>query len=137
MKSPPPQDLRGPKRELFESPLDIPIVHALYESYKTLHLLVEKFPKTARYSLGQKCTTYLLDILEYVLLAAASREIEEKMQSVKMASAKLDTLKILIRLCKDCRCISEKQYQQFSSQLHTVGKMIGGWIKSIDQKRVP
>ena len=64
---------------------------------------------------------------------AAAAEIEpiQKKNNLKRASTKLDTLRILVRLAKNCDCISNEQYLAIESDLHTVGRMIGGWQKSL------
>lgn len=132
-----PEQYQKQSQTCLEGPADIPIVHALYGCYKSWHGLLLKFPKVERYTLGQTCSTYLLDIIEHVLHAASSSEISQKKKAVQTASTKLDTLKILVRLCKDCHCVSEQQYQQCSAQLYQIGKMTGGWLKSFDTQKTP
>ena len=112
------------------SPLDIPIVHSLYEIYAVWHRLVLKFPKIERYALGQTCSQLLLEIIERILAAASIPNKTTKAIYLQQASSKLDTLKLLIRLCKDCDCISNVQYLGLEAKLHHTGKMLGGWIKS-------
>ena len=92
---------------------------------------MEKFPKPQRYTLGETCSRYLLSTLELVLAAASASEPTEKSERLKDASAKTDTMKLLVRLCKDCNCITNIQYLQVESKLIDAGKMLGGWIKSI------
>ena len=55
----------------------------------------------------------------------------EKSAKLKEASAKIDTLKLLIRLAKDCKCITNNQYLKVESLLYDAGKMLGGWMKSV------
>ncbi|MBP9864634.1 four helix bundle protein [Patescibacteria group bacterium] len=81
--------------------------------------------------LGTKCAEYLLQILEQTLAAAQASEGKEKAVSLRQASVKLDTLKLLIRLCKNYKCISNSSYLQMESQLQEIGRMLGGWSKSI------
>lgn len=111
--------------------IDIPIVHTLYESYALWHELNLKFPKSQRYTLGQTCATNLLIIIEFVLSAASVTNASDKLASLLLASAKLDTLKLLIRLAKDCECVTNVQYLDMQSRLHETGKMLGGWMKSL------
>jgi len=44
----------------------------------------------------------------------------------------LDKLRILIRLSKDFKFISIRQYEFVSGEINEVGKMLGGWIKSVN-----
>lgn len=92
---------------------------------------MEKFPKPHRYTLGETCSRYLLTTLELLLSAATTSNTVEKSARLKDASAKVDTTKLLVRLCKDCKCITNVQYLQIESKLIETGKMLGGWLKSI------
>ena len=113
---------------------DLPIIHALYEANKSWHELVLKFPKAQRYGLGNKCGEYLLRITELALEAAAEQDINLKLEYTHKASNKLDILKLLIRLCKDCKCFSNKQYIAFESKLNNIGKQTGGWINDLSKR---
>lgn len=112
-------------------PLDVPIVHSLYQLYQNLHKLTLKFPKTQRYTLGSTLQNQLLSALEGVITAAGVNQPEVKLRYLQTVSAKIDLLRLLVRLAKDCRCTSNKEYLELESQLHSVGRMLGGWLKSI------
>ena len=103
----------------------------MYIAYAFWNEALGKFPKTQRHALGTKCAEYLLQILELTLTAAQTSEVREKAASLRQASVKLDTLKLLIRLCKNCKCVSNSAYLQMESQLQEIGRMLGGWTKSI------
>ncbi len=55
----------------------------------------------------------------------------QKRAQLTIASAKLDVLRLLIRLAKDCKCLTNEAYLDLESQLNDIGKMIGGWLKSL------
>ncbi len=127
-----PPRLNGEERRLLRGgPGDIPIVHTLYDAYVLWSEVMEKFPKPQRYTLGETCSRYLLATLELLLGAATTSNIVEKSARLKDASAKVDTAKLLVRLCKDCKCITNVQYLQVESKLIDTGKMLGGWMKSL------
>ena len=112
-------------------PLDIPIVHTLYQIYASWSALLNKFPKTERYTLGQTIAGELLTCLELIITAASTPSAPIKIENLRQASAKLDLLRLLIRLAKDCKCISNQAYLAHESQLHEAGRMLGGWLKSL------
>lgn len=95
------------------------------------HELFIRFPKSQRFTLGERCSNYLLHTLEQSIASAGISDREKKKTHLQSASAKLDMLKLLVRLAKDCQCISNEQYLTMESHLHQAGKMLGGWIKSI------
>lgn len=117
--------------KLSGSPLDVPIVHTLYQAYSSWNELLIKFPKSQRYTLGEACQTQLLQALEAVIVAASSNQPGIKAEQLRVASAKLDLLRLLVRLAKDCKCLTNQAYQDLESKLHEAGRMLGGWLKSL------
>lgn len=110
--------------------LDIPIFHRIYDLYKLLHGFQPKIPKFERYTLWQKCENTTLALLE-VLIDTGHRKGEDRIQSLYILSNKLDLLKVLIRLAKDTRTIDNSQYIEIQGVIQEIGKMAGGWIKSV------
>ena len=70
-------------------PLDIPIVHTLYQIYASWSALLNKFPKTERYTLGQTIAGELLTCLELIITAASTPSAPIKIENLRQASAKL------------------------------------------------
>ncbi len=64
-------------------------------------------------------------------MAAGVSSGELKLKYLRSVSAKIDLLRLLTRLAKDCDCITNKDYLELQSHLHEIGRMLGGWIKSI------
>ena len=94
-------------------------------------MLLLKFPKSQRYSLGTKMQAELLAAVETVMAAATTSDHLKKLDYLNIASAKLDLIRLLVRLAKDCKCFDNETYLELESQLHEIGKMLGGWIKSL------
>jgi hypothetical protein len=57
--------------------------------------------------------------------------LDQRLHSLHRISNKLDLLKVLIRLAKETRTIDDKQYIEIQAIIQEVGRMIGGWIKSL------
>jgi hypothetical protein len=89
--------------------------------------LIAKFPKNQRFVLGQRIENKILDMLEHI--AIANREIN-KIPKLKIVSLELDQLRLLIKIAKDLRFISLRQYEIFSERSNEIGKMLYGWIKT-------
>jgi uncharacterized membrane protein len=73
----------------------------------------------------------MLDIMKQCLSAAGSSEPIKKRMYLEKASADLDVLRLLLSLCKDCKGMSNQTYQQLDSKLSEIGRMLGGWLKSL------
>jgi hypothetical protein len=112
------------------SVLDIPIFHKIYDLYKLLHSYHTRIPKSERYTLWQRCENTTLSLLE-TLIETGHRKGEDRLNTLYAMSNKLDLLKVLIRLAKDTHTIDNKQYLAIQEILQEVGRMIGGWIKSV------
>jgi len=110
--------------------MDTPIILKTYELYKTFYVYLGKFPKKDKYTLGIKIENYLLNILELVILASGSIK-DKKLPCVQQASIKFDTLKILIRLAYDVKALDDKKYIGLQKHIQEIGKMLGGWQRSL------
>ncbi len=110
--------------------LDIPIFAKLYDFYKNLSQYTSNFPKSKRYTLGQKLDQITLDIIELVITARYINK-EQKLPILQKVSIKLDLLKILLRLASETKCLDNNKYQHLASQILETGKMLGGWIKMV------
>jgi len=110
--------------------LDIPIFTKLYDFYKNLSQILTLFPKAKRYTLGQKIDNLTLEILESSIAAGISLS-EKKLPHLEKAIISLDLLKILLRLAKDIQCLDNKKYLQLQESLQEIGRMLGGWKRSV------
>ena len=109
---------------------DAPIIQKVYDFYREFYLAVEKMPKKDKYTLGEKVQKTTLDLLE-LLIAASYCQKSEKAGILNKASVKLDLLKILIRLANNIQAIQMKKYILLEEKLQEIGKMLGGWIRSL------
>ncbi|MDP2638301.1 MAG: diversity-generating retroelement protein Avd [Candidatus Levybacteria bacterium] len=110
----------------------VPLFVKTYELYKSFYIYVQLFPRKDRYTLGQKCETLLLEILEAVIVASSLSK-QDKLPILKRASAKIDVLRVLFTLGRDLKIIEIKKHQIFENSLQEIGRMFGGWIKSTGQ----
>lgn len=109
---------------------DIPIFKKSYELYKVFHSVRNAAPKQDRYTIFQKCENAILDVIDGILEASELAK-NEKMPALKTTSRKLNLLRVFIRLTKDIRSIKLKDYTLLEKQVDEIGRMLGGWIKSI------
>ena len=109
---------------------EMPVFQKTYDLYKLLHEAVKKFPKSDRYSLGEKCKEIVLHLLEAIINAGNSKK-EWKLAPLETALTKLELLKVFIRLAYETRCIPEKHYLNMQERIHEIGRMLGGWRRSI------
>ena len=89
------------------------------------------FPKQEKFSIGNKIESVIIETLEYAL-SASYKQKDHKNEILIKASDKIDLLKILIRLAYQTKSLNNKNYILLEQRVIEVGKIMGGWIKSIN-----
>ncbi len=110
--------------------LEFPILKKMYALYKELNEFRLLVAKRDRHTIWERCEKNTLDVLELLMLAAQRRK-GDKYAALELASAKLNVLRILLRLAKDIKTIDTKRYLVLEAQIDEIGRMLGGWMKSI------
>ena len=59
---------------------------------------------------------------------------EEKIPYLKKSSTKLDLLKFLMQVAWELEVVDNKKYIELSERLHEIGRMLGGWIISLQKE---
>ena len=106
------------------------ITNKLVAVYKLWHEFLPHFPKDTKYTLGAKIDSLLLKTIELIIKASYSDKLE-KLISLKNASAKLDFVKFFLQLAWEIKSLDNKKYIKLSEKLDEIGRMLGGWIKSL------
>jgi hypothetical protein len=109
---------------------ETPVFQKSYDLYKALHELIKKYPKGDRYSLGEKTRIQILELIEAITKAGHAKK-EWKVPQIEQAIAKLELIKVLIRLGHDMHCLNEKQSVSIQEKVQEIGRMLGGWKRSI------
>ena len=109
---------------------DIPIFTKTFQLYKSFYEILSTFPRKDRYTLGQKSEIAILEVLEAIIVASNMPK-QEKLPILKMASMKLDIVSVFLKLARDIKALEIKKYQVLESQTEEVGRMLGGWIKTV------
>ncbi len=99
--------------------------------YKLYYTYVQLFPKKDKYTLGATCEKYIIEILE-LLITASYLPKDTKLSLIKSANNKFETLKIFIRLLRELNIIDQKKYLALQTMIQEIGRMFGGWIKSLN-----
>ncbi|OGZ07593.1 MAG: hypothetical protein A3C93_02255 [Candidatus Lloydbacteria bacterium RIFCSPHIGHO2_02_FULL_54_17] len=109
---------------------DIPIFKKSYELYKTLHEFRRLVPKQDRFSIFERVDATTLDIIEGIILASGQQKVT-KLPALERTSIKLNMLRVFVRLMKDTKAIDNKKYAALEATIDEIGRMLGGWIRSI------
>ena len=89
---------------------------------------LNKFPRDQKFVLGDRIETKLLDVQEYCLRAYYSRD---KRGHLLEANLQLEVARHLVRLANALKLFSNHTYGVLAEKMDEVGRMIGGWLKSV------
>ena len=101
----------------------------VYDFYKFYYDWSDHLPKKAKAVLGRKIEANILELLETI--AKAANMTGDKSKQLISASEYIDQLKVLFRLCYEIKAIDRAKYIIFEEKLQEIGRMTGGWIKSV------
>lgn len=74
----------------------------------------------------------MLNFLDQLrILAASEAQKIDKLPILKNVSVKLNLLRVFFRLAKDNKIIDTKKYMILEEMIDEIGRMLGGWIKSV------
>lgn len=57
--------------------------------------------------------------------------LSSRREKVLLVSSSVDMLRILIRLASDTKTIDKKLYLAIQEQIDEIGRMLGGWLKTL------
>lgn len=101
-----------------------------YDYMQWLLERIDSFPKNQRFLLGTRLADSLLEIMELLIEATYTRE---KGALLRCANIRVEKLRWLVRLAKDRKLLTYRQYEYSAEQLTECGKMLGGWLKSVKE----
>ena len=89
---------------------------------------VRQFPKSERHVLSQEIRQTMWRLLRLVIICNRRYHKKTTMQDL---DAELDLLRSQIRLAQEMGFLPFRRYEQWAKQLSEIGRMVGGWQKSI------
>ncbi len=111
----------------------MPIIQKFISAYKLWHVFRNHIPKQSRFTIGAKIENLFLDTIELLFIASYLSK-EQKLPILQKANGKLDILKFFLQVAWELKTLDTKKYTQISEALNEIGKMLGGWIKGIENK---
>ena len=95
---------------------------------------VEKFPRSLKFSLGDRVLNAGMEVLEGIIDATYSRK---KVFILRQTNLTIEKLRVLFRLTMGLRVITPKKYEFAIRSLDEIGRLIGGWMKSSHAAETP
>lgn len=110
---------------------NISILERIKEGYLIWLNIVPHMPKNSRYTIGERIENKFLDLLESAY-AAYFADRSDKLNNISKCILITDTLKFLVSVAWSAKLISNKQCEEVAVKLDEIGKMFGGWLKSLN-----
>ncbi|MBE3584824.1 MAG: diversity-generating retroelement protein Avd [Thermoanaerobacter sp.] len=89
---------------------------------------LRQFPKSERYTMAADIKKSMYRLL--ALIIAANKRYHKKTTFQEM-DIELDFLRSLIRLAMQLGFLPFKKYENWAAMLNEIGRMLGGWLKSL------
>ena len=103
------------------------VVGKAYDFVLWLLPKVETFPRSHRFTIGERLSAQGLDVLVILTEAAYSSAKDELLTH---ANRKVNSTRLLLRLAKDLKLLSLDAYAFAAERLDEIGRMVGGWRKA-------
>ena len=105
-----------------------PIFTRTYDLLRWLIPVTVKFPRQQRFVLAEAVQRTVLAFQERLIEASLSNQPSDPL---KNADVTLVKLRLYLRLCRDLQMISPGQYEHVSRMVTEIGRLLGGWRKSV------
>jgi hypothetical protein len=106
------------------------IISKTYELNKELIPVLRKFPRDQRFLLGNRIQTLAGDLLEDFIEAHLVPR-DKKRRILIRQNIRLEKIRLFIRMGYELGHYTSKKYQYFAELLLELGRMTGGWIRSL------
>lgn len=90
-----------------------------------------KFPKSERFRMAKRLEDSVFSF--YELLIEATRSTKRKRQLLIQADVELEKLRLYIRMSQQRKLTNISQYHFAAGVLVEIGKLLGGWLKTVPE----
>ncbi len=102
-------------------------LEAHYQFLLWLLPMVEKLPRSHKFTLGDRIAITALNVLEALIDATYTRD---RADALRRGNLGIEKLRFLIQLAADLRLLDRRRYEHAARTLDDTGRLIGGWMKA-------
>lgn len=101
-----------------------------YDMIEYGYQALKQFPRSEKHTFAAEIKDAMIKLLK--LIITANKKYHKK-TTVREMDTQLELLTTYIRLAKDLEFLPFRKYGIWSTKLNEVGKLIGGWMKTIEK----
>lgn len=106
---------------------ELPIIQKTYDLIKWMVPILDRLPRTYRFSLGDRIIKELYDLLESLISARYTKA--DRLSTLQGLNIRLQVLRYQCRLLMDFNLVSMNRYEFMHRQINDIGQDLGGWIR--------
>ena len=110
--------------------MHLPVYKLSYEILLRSMLIVKDFPRDHKYTIGQKMRDEVISLIVLIYRANSS---EHKAQIIGEILEKILVVELLVRLSRDMRILSIKDYASLVEMTESLARQAQGWRKSVSK----
>ncbi len=111
-----------------------PALEAMYQFLLWLVPVLEKFPRSQKFLLGDRLQVQALAVLDQLIEATYSKD---RIGYLRAANLGLEKLRFGVRMAKDLRHLDLARYEFAARAIDNIGRMVGAWLKQDKQQDKP
>jgi four helix bundle protein len=90
----------------------------------------QNFPRAQRFVVTKRLQDAALNFQELIVEANAFSG-PQRAAKLRAADAELQKIRLYLRLCERWQWLSTGQYQHVSAMVAEIGRLLGGWLKTV------
>ena len=110
---------------------ELPVYKASYDLLLGIFGFTKNFSKEYKYTVGESLKKETIELIKLIYKA---NRIFNKLEPINEAREHTEVIRVLIRLMKDMRQISLKQFVSINEKVENVSRQLAGWYKSQSKK---
>ncbi len=111
---------------------DLSIIQKTYDLIKWYVPILNRLPRSHRFTLGERMMQSLYDLLEELIMARYNRK--NRLARLEVLNSRLDVLRHQTRLLFEFKLLADHRYEYVGHLIDDIGIELGGWIKQQRQQ---
>lgn len=109
---------------------ELPVINRTQELYEAVTKITEKLPALQQQTIGKRLENAILQLLELLIMAKHAPSAYKGPYLIK-ASAQAEIIQFQLRILLTKKLANETTLHQLQAKVSEIGRMLGGWRKSV------